>query len=113
MGSLIERDESPEPGQQASIDQVISTPNEPPHTSLRDRIAQLSTVKTPKTLPRPGNAEMNPKTLHQTTAKQPDSGLKLGFSDIKPNGRASLATMQNSPTKSLSRPSLPQDMSSP
>lgn len=42
---------------------------------------------------------MHPKTVHQTTSKAPDSGLKLGFADIS----SSTANHQNTPTKSAPR----------
>lgn len=42
---------------------------------------------------------MHPATVHQTTAKAPDSGMKLGFADITTTGNASLASLQNTPSR--------------
>lgn len=42
---------------------------------------------------------MHPATIHQTTAKAPDSGLKLGFADISSTGKASVASLQNTPSR--------------
>lgn len=111
LGSLLERDETPEAGSQSTIDEVLSTPNGPLETSLRDRIAQLSNINTPKTVPRTAHAEMHPKSAHQTTnTDAPNSAFRLGFADL--DSRRSIASLQNSPTKSQSRQSLPQHMTS-
>jgi hypothetical protein len=113
LGSLLERDETPESGAQSTIDQVLSTPNEPSEASLRDRIAQLSAMKTPKTLPRVAHTDMKPKDAHQTTTSPPDTAFKLGFADICTNVRRSIASVQNSPTKYQPRQSLVQSLTSP
>jgi hypothetical protein len=113
LGSLLERDETPQSGGQSTIDQVLSTPSDPPEASLRDRIAQLSAIKTPKTLPRPAHTDMNPKSAHQTTKSPPDTGFRLGFTDISTKDRRSIASVQNSPTKSRPCQSLPQNLTSP
>jgi hypothetical protein len=113
LGSLLERDETPESGGQSTIDQVFSTPNDSPEALLRDRIAQLSAIKTPKTLPRPAHTDMNPKSARQTTTSSPDTGFRLGFTDISTKDRHSIASVQNSPTKSLPRQNLPQNLTSP
>ena len=113
LGSLLERDETPESGDRVAIAQVLSTPNEPSEALLRDRIAQLSAIKTPKTLPRPAHTDMNPKSAHQTTTSPSDTGFRLGFTDISTEHRRSIASVQNSPTKSLPRQCLPQNLTSP
>jgi hypothetical protein len=113
LGSLLERDETPQSGGQSTIDQVLSTPSDPPEASLQDRIAQLSAIKTPKTLPRPAHTDMNPKSAHQTTKSPPDTGFRLGFTDISTKDRRSIASVQNSPTKSRPCQSLPQNLTSP
>ena len=56
---------------------------------------------------------MNPKSAHHTTTSPPDTGFKLGFTDVSANARRSIASIQNSPTKSQPRQSLPQHMTSP
>lgn len=49
---------------------------------------------------------MNPHTIHQTTAKAPDSGIKLGFGNPSAaGGRNSIAVMQNTPSKAPATPS--------
>jgi hypothetical protein len=112
-GSPFERDGTPQSGGQSTIDQVLSPPSDPPEALPRDRIAQLSGIETPKTLPRPAHAEMNPKSAHQTTRGPPDTGFRLGFTDISTKARRSIASVQNSPTKSQPCPSLPQNLASP
>ncbi len=115
LGSLIERDETPTTDSQANIDEVLSTPNGPPESSLRDRIAQLSSIKTPNTLARPSREDMHPETAHQTTTGPPNDaaelGITLGMTDIT-NGKKSIASLQNSPTRSEPRSRLPQVLSS-
>lgn len=102
LSSVLERDDIPEPELQPTIDEILSTPNGPPETALRERIAQLSAIQTPRTLPRVAHKDMNPKDGHQTTANPPHSGFRLGFADISAKDRRSLASIQNSPT--VSRP---------
>jgi hypothetical protein len=98
---LIERDETPDCKAQPSIDNVLSTPAT--NASIQSRFAQLSNIKTPTSEPRPSHAQMHPHTVHQTTTKAPDSGLKLGFADpATTDGQSSLAVMQNTPSKNPS-----------
>lgn len=97
LGSVLERDETPDVIPNPSIDHVVSTPN--PHRDLKERFSQLSKITTPKTEPKPANDQMHPATVHQTTAKAPDSGMKLGFADISTTGNASLASLQNTPSR--------------
>lgn len=53
---------------------------------------------------------MHPHTIHQTTTRAPDSGMKLGFGDPTANGgRNSIAVMQNTPSKA---PGTPNDAKS-
>ena len=113
LGSLVERDETPESGARSTIDQVLATPQDPPETSLRDKIAQLSAIKTPQTQPRPAHTDMNPKSAHQTTASPPGTGFKLGFTDKSTNVRPSIASVQNSPLKSQPHQNLQQHLTSP
>jgi hypothetical protein len=113
LGSHLERDETPESGGRSAIAQVLSTPNDSPEALQRDRIAQLSAIKTPKTLSLPTYTDLNPKSAHQTTTGPPDTGFRLGFTDISTKGRRSIASVQNSPTKSQPRQCLPQNLTSP
>ncbi|OCT53731.1 hypothetical protein CLCR_09698 [Cladophialophora carrionii] len=66
------------------------------------QLSRLSGLKTPKTEPRPDRGEMHPQLLHQTTAKEPDSGLKLGFVDPPPQPPHSIASAQNTPSRTRS-----------
>ena len=111
LGSLLERDETPEEGTRPNIDQVLSSPHTRPDMSLRGRIGQLSAINTPKTEPRPSHANMHPEKVQQTTAKEPDSGFKLGFTDIQKSARRSIASVQNSPLRHQPRQSLPPPVS--
>ncbi|EXJ64288.1 hypothetical protein A1O7_00624 [Cladophialophora yegresii CBS 114405] len=63
------------------------------------QLSRLSGLKTPKTEPRPDRGEMHPQLLHQTTAKEPDSGLKLGFVDPPPHPPHTVASAQNTPSR--------------
>jgi len=55
-------------------------------------------IKTPQTNSRngPSQEEMHPSKVHQGTAKKPDSGLRLGFTDID--------TVKATPTKATIKP---------
>jgi hypothetical protein len=55
---------------------------------------------------------MHPKDAHQTTAS-PDSGFRLGFTDISAKGKRSIESAQNSPTRSQTRQTLPHNLTSP
>ena len=110
--SLLERDETPDTGAQPSIDQVLSTPDDPPQPSLQDRLAPASAITTPKTLPRPPQAEMHPEEAHRTTAQPSSSGGRLGFIDITTGSHPSIGSWQNSPLKNYPRQSLPRNMTS-
>jgi hypothetical protein len=80
-------------------------------TADEKQLNELSAIKTPKTLPRLAHAEMNPKELHQTTTKAPDSGLRLGFADISPTkANNPIAASRNTPSKTAPRASLPQHL---
>lgn len=78
--------------------------------ATKSQLDELSSIKTPKTLPRVAHSEMNPKEVHQTTARAPDSGLELGFADI-PTSKTAIAA-QNTPSKTAPRPNLPQHLTS-
>lgn len=111
LGSLVERDETPEGGPQSNLDTIVSSPIAPVHAKTQEQLNQLSAVKTPKTLPRLAHAEMHPKEVHQTTTNAPDSGLRLGFADISPTKTSNtLADAQNTPTKTAPRASLPHHL---
>jgi hypothetical protein len=72
LASLTERDETPTYGVQSNLDFIVSSPLAP---------------RTPATgCAKPSLEEMHPSKAHQSTTKEPDSGLRLGFVDIEKNG---------------------------
>jgi len=93
---VFERDETPETAEQTSLDNIVATPNA--ERKVKSQLQELGEISTPKTEPKPDMEQMHPATVHQTTAKAPDSGLKLGFADINTN-RTSLASLQNTPSR--------------
>ncbi|KAF4613418.1 hypothetical protein G7Y89_g15469 [Cudoniella acicularis] len=87
LASLTERDETPKSGAQPNLDALVSSPLAPrtPATALR---------------PKPSREEMHPSKAHQSTAKEPDSGLRLGFTDIETKGgKQTSGVTQNTPSK--------------
>ena len=94
---MLERDETPDNGVPQSIDNVLATPASA--ATIKSQLSRLSGLKTPKTEPKVDRAEMHPGLVHQSTAKAPDSGLKLGFVDIPAQPPQSLASAQNTPSK--------------
>ncbi len=107
----MERDETPEGGPQSSLDAILSSPAPPTDLASKKQLDELSIVKTPKTLPRVAHAEMNPKEVHQTTTKAPDSGLRLGFADISATETSKkVAEALNTPSRTAPRASLPQHL---
>lgn len=84
---LTEHDETSANGSYQSLDAAVSSPLAPrtPRTALR---------------PKPSAEEMHPSRAHLSTVPEPDSGLRLGFTDIKttPGGQP-LGTVQQSPSK--------------
>ncbi|EHY58041.1 hypothetical protein HRR83_005099 [Exophiala dermatitidis] len=97
LESLVERDETPDVTESQSIDNVLATPASA--ETIKSQLSKLSGLKTPRTEPRPDPAEMHPELVHHSTAKAPDSGLKLGFVDIPPEPLHSIESAQNTPTK--------------
>ena len=101
---MIERDETPNHAQN-NLDTIVSSPTAPPNTAIKSNNPQLasSAVHTPTTAGRlyPGLEEMHPSKVHQSTTKQPESGLILGFGSPREllQGGRSLAVAQGTPTK--------------
>ncbi|TVY51538.1 hypothetical protein LCER1_G007148 [Lachnellula cervina] len=94
LESLAERDETPTDVVWPSLDAIDSSPRAP-------------RTPTTATRPKPTAAEMHPSKAHQSTTQKPDSGLRLGFTDIKAagNGQPS-GVAQQSPSKvGISSPS--------
>lgn len=82
LGSIIERDGTPENGAQLTLDSIISPSNTTNRSNNVRRLAQLSALNTPQTAPKPTHSEMHPELAHKSTTKAPDSGQRLGFRDV-------------------------------
>ncbi|MCJ1353136.1 MAG: hypothetical protein MMC33_003121 [Icmadophila ericetorum] len=85
LSFLLERDETPQSN--AGIDAIIMSPP-PPNKSLINESTEISPdspFRTPDTLRTmsPPMEEMHPGMIHRSTTKQPDSGLRFGFIDVK------------------------------
>ncbi|RAL09882.1 uncharacterized protein BO97DRAFT_479745 [Aspergillus homomorphus CBS 101889] len=88
------------------------TPSRIPSVSTPLRATPAATkapgAKTPSTvMARPSHQEMHPSKVHQSTTKQPDSGLVLGFNPIKKDAEGNVvkdATIENTPTKTRDSP---------
>ena len=97
LSSLLERNESPRA--ESSNESLPPSPVAPPNTIIR----------TPQTTTRiqPPLEEMHPSKVQQSTAKQPDSGLRLGFTDVNdplpssPSKNTMRAIQSATPTKSM------------
>ena len=94
---MLEQDEFADAvEQQQSIDNIINTPAS--NAAMQQQLIALTSLKTPKTEPKPTRGEMHPKTVHPTT-KSPNSGFKLGFADL-PSQPPTVASAQNTPSRS-------------
>lgn len=93
LGGLIERDESPY--NQQSLNAAVAT-----HAigHIPGAFESDSFLTTPSARPVPDQENMHPSKIQQSTAKAPDQGLILGFSDIKNRDRP--AGIQDTPSKS-------------
>ena len=83
----------------------MSSPVVPPNTARTSRFED-AVLTTPSTSGRiyPGLEEMHPSKVQQSTTKQPDSGLRLGFVDIGAytdvgRSKAGIGVAQGTPTK--------------
>lgn len=86
LGSLDEREETPASSVRFNLDSIVSSPLGP-RTPATDR-------------PKPSREDMHPSRAHQSTTKEPDSGLRLGFTNIeKRGGDQPSGVAQQSPTK--------------
>ncbi|KAE8451251.1 hypothetical protein EG329_004415 [Mollisiaceae sp. DMI_Dod_QoI] len=86
LQTLTERDETPNSGVQSNLDAIASSPLAP---------------RTPATVSlKPPREEMHPSKAHHSTTNEPDSGLRLGFTDIKAGGNDQPSGLtQQTPTK--------------
>ncbi|PWY95786.1 hypothetical protein BO94DRAFT_530521 [Aspergillus sclerotioniger CBS 115572] len=90
----------------------LSTPKKTTHTPLKNTPHKNTPTKTPSrtpssTLARPPHQEMHPSKVHQSTTKQPDSGLVLGFNPIKKDAEGKIVKdtlIENTPTKAKASP---------
>ncbi|KAH8692815.1 hypothetical protein BGW36DRAFT_436570 [Talaromyces proteolyticus] len=109
---VVENDESkPSPSPSRSKNNAITTtPQSQPHSkNLTPSSKMKSAMKTPSTASsmRPTLNEMHPSKAQQSTTKQPDSGLVLGFNPVKrdSNGKIIKETVvSNTPSKVKSSP---------
>ncbi|WEW55292.1 hypothetical protein PRK78_000721 [Emydomyces testavorans] len=87
-------------------------------TPAKHRSSSKASVKTPNTTAslKPGLEEMHPSKVQQSTSKQPDTGLVLGFQPVQmdPNAPGKpLLTLSNTPSKGrLSHPDQLEALSS-
>ncbi|CZR54427.1 related to glucan 1,4-alpha-glucosidase [Phialocephala subalpina] len=87
LQSLVERDETPNDGVQSNLDAIASSPLAPRTPASTGRI-------------QPSREEMHPSKAHHSTTQEPDSGLRLGFTDIKAVGNDQPSGLtQQTPTK--------------
>ncbi|KAL4810697.1 hypothetical protein BDV18DRAFT_606 [Aspergillus unguis] len=86
-----------------------STPAKITHTPKSVHSHKASPAKTPNTaLTRPTHFEMHPSKAHQSTTKQADSGLILGFNPVKKDAQGNVVKenpAQNTPSKTNASPS--------
>ncbi|KAL4896624.1 hypothetical protein BDV59DRAFT_171087 [Aspergillus ambiguus] len=109
LPTVMERDENP----------VIDAPPAPTHspsagkptvkTPVKSSSAKKSpAIKTPTSaVTRPSHQEMHPSKVHQSTTKQADSGLILGFNPIPKDAEGNVvkdSLIQNTPTKTKPSP---------
>lgn len=83
LSSLLERDETPPSA--PSINAVVEAKGVPQQSTMPGSYIQDDhVIKTPQTASRngPPQEEMRSSKVHQSTAKKPDSGLRLGFIDM-------------------------------
>ncbi|PYH88664.1 hypothetical protein BO71DRAFT_128985 [Aspergillus ellipticus CBS 707.79] len=96
----------PQPTPRKSI--FASTPKKnPAGTPLKATPHKTSPTKTPSsTLARPPHQEMHPSKVRQSTTKQADSGLILGFNPVKKDaeGKVIKDTIENTPSKAKASP---------
>ncbi|KAL3462802.1 hypothetical protein BJX64DRAFT_136829 [Aspergillus heterothallicus] len=78
-------------------------------TPKSTHVHRSSPAKTPTTsITRPTHQEMHPSKVHQSTTKQPDSGLILGFGPVKKDAQGNVVKdtpAQNTPSKTNGSPS--------
>ncbi|KAI9373422.1 hypothetical protein BJX61DRAFT_533180 [Aspergillus egyptiacus] len=103
---VIERDELPEFPEVPKTEP--STAMAKASTPKSKRVQTSSPTKTPTTaVTRPNHHEMHPSKVHQSTTKQADSGLILGFNPVKKDAQGNIikeTPAQNTPSKTNPSP---------
>ncbi|KAL4871539.1 hypothetical protein BDV12DRAFT_194304 [Aspergillus spectabilis] len=113
LGTVVEREEPPT--FKAAANAATSTQPTPTtpakvqtNTPKSTHFQRKSPVKTPTTsVTRPNHFEMHPSKVHQSTTKQPDSGLILGFTPVKKDAQGNVVKdnlAQNTPSKTNQSP---------
>ncbi|KAL5337630.1 hypothetical protein BJX70DRAFT_368791 [Aspergillus crustosus] len=110
LGTVTEREEPPVFKAATSTHPTPTTPAKAQtNTSKSAQFQRISPAKTPTTsIPRPNHYEMHPSKVHQSTTKQPDSGLILGFNPIKKDAQGNVVKdtlAQSTPSKANQSPS--------
>jgi len=103
LTSVEERDETPR-----DVYPAVHTPmtKKAPHKSPITT-AKMIEARTPTTgsAARPPRSEMHPSKAQQSTTKQPDSGLILGFNPIRKDGNGNpIGALDDTPSKSKASP---------
>ncbi|KAL4874547.1 hypothetical protein BJY04DRAFT_203607 [Aspergillus karnatakaensis] len=104
LGTVVEREEPSTKTQTTPTTPAKTQTNTPKAT----HIPRMSPTKTPTTsVTRPDHFEMHPSKAHQSTTKQPDSGLVLGFKPVKKDAQGNIVKetpAQNTPSKTNQSP---------
>ncbi|KAE8149634.1 hypothetical protein BDV25DRAFT_172734 [Aspergillus avenaceus] len=108
LPAVMERDETP------AVDGPANHATPKSTTTVRTPLKTASapkrtpSAKTPTTVAtRPPHQEMHPSKVHQSTTKQADSGLILGFNPIKKDADGNVvkdSAIENTPSKSRASP---------
>ncbi|EAW08152.1 uncharacterized protein ACLA_028770 [Aspergillus clavatus NRRL 1] len=117
LPAVMERDEVPEVESHPAAKTPTKTPTKSIHTPVR-----TSSIKTPvsssarksvgaktptSAITRPSHNEMHPSKVHQSTTKQVDSGMILGFNPIKKDANGNVvkeSVAQDTPSKAKASP---------
>ena len=113
LPSVMERDETPAdvPSNHTTTNTTTTTPKSTTNvrTPHKATPAQKQTpAKTPTSaVTRPSHQEMHPSKVHQSTTKQADSGLILGFNPIKKDAEGNVmkdSLVETTPSKTKTSP---------
>ncbi|KAJ5587029.1 uncharacterized protein N7459_002794 [Penicillium hispanicum] len=111
LASVEERDETPGDGHPSVRTPITKKGSQKTPTPATQQ--KLEEIRTPMTgsAVRPSRQEMHPSKAHQSTTKQVDSGLILGFNPIKKDAEGKVVNdgvVENTPSKSKASPALTQ-----